>query len=535
MKAPIKDNIVYSPYPDVKIPSCSVYAAMKNFLAVSPDQLAVVDDNTSLTRAQFLVRMKRYAAGFQALGIRPEERVCVHIGNSAENIAALYGLVFAGATVVLAHTSMNEEELCYQLNDADCSLILTEPPYASKILKAKEQLKLEGLYMLGEAAGFVSVSHFRDLDENDFKEVPVPDPKDALIALFYSSGTTGLPKGVEISHHCLVANLHMSRGTLCYEENDVLLAWNPITYASGFMFTIVAACMGSTCVMVDPSIPFEEFVRYSNKFKVTTIASSPTGLQYLLGQMKRTGVRPESICKINVGGTLVTEALAKNVVSVFKDLRCLRNIYGMSESCGVVCSPPADQINFGNIGFPGPMVELKFLDLETGEKLGPNKQGELYFRIPSVMKGYHNMPEKTADFMDSDGWCRSGDIASYDEDGRVYFVDRIKDMIKCLDHQVSPSDLERVLQGHEDVADAAVVGVPHVEYGDMPVAFVVLRNTAGCPEDVAEKLKNFVAGETPYYKHIYGGVFVIDRLPRNVNGKVLKQQLKLLYKEKTSA
>ncbi|KAM7292644.1 putative 4-coumarate--CoA ligase 2 [Ixodes scapularis] len=462
--------------------------------------------------------MKRYAAGFQALGIQPEERVCVHIGNNAENIAVLYGLVFAGATVVLAHTSMNEGELCYQLNDSDCSLILTEPPYASKVLKVKEQLNLKGIYVLGEAAGLVSVSHFRNLDENDFREVPVADPREALISPLLLFRNHGGSQG----------------GTLCYEKNDVLLAWNPITYASGFMFTIVAACMGSTCVMVNPSIPFEEFVRYSNKFQVTTVASSPTGLQYLLGQMKRTGVRPESICKINVGGTLVTEALAKNVVSVFKDLRCLRNIYGLSESCGVVCAPPADQINFGNIGFPGPMVELKFIDLETGEKLGPNKEGELYFRIPSVMKGYHNMPEKTAEFIDSDGWCRSGDIAWYDEDGRVYYVDRIKDMIKCLDHQVSPSDLERVLQSHEDVADAAVVGVPHVQYGDMPVAFVVLRNSSGCPEDVAEKLKDFVAGKTPYYKHIYGGVFIMDRLPRNVNGKVLKQQLKLLYNNKTS-
>ncbi|KAH8027464.1 hypothetical protein HPB51_006017 [Rhipicephalus microplus] len=170
-----------------------------------------------------------------------------------------------------------------------------------------------------------------------------------------------------------------------------------------------------------------------------------------------------------------------------------------------------------------------FIDLETGEKVGPRQYGELYFRIPSVMKGYYKNLELGKEFMDDDGWCRSGDIMYYDEDGRVYFVDRVKDMIKCLDQQVSSMELEDLLQSHPNVADAAVLGVPKTKYGDAPSAFVVLRDAKLASPEMAAELKDLVARKTEKFKHLYGGLLFVDRLPRNPNGKVLKHQLKLMY------
>ncbi|XP_065294084.1 luciferin 4-monooxygenase-like isoform X2 [Dermacentor albipictus] len=479
--------------------------------------------------------MKRYAAGFQAHGLGPADRVAVHLGNSAENLTALFAITFTGASVILCNPILNQEELLFQMSDGGATHIFTNQQLVPKAMAIHSKLRLKGLFVTGEAEGFISVTKFAEIKVEDFHEVPVEDPKKTTVALFYSSGTTGHAKGIEISHYSFVANLHMTGSCLTYEENqnDVLLAWYPLTYASGFLFTIVAACVGSTCVIVSPGISFDEFVYYINKYKVTTLASVPTRLHYYISDMERTGTRLPSVRKLNVGGTVLTRSLADRLRAAFPGLRCLRNLYGMSESCSVLCSPPTDELGAANIGFPAPMVELKVLDLETGKKLGPHQNGELYFRVPSVMSGYYRDPELTAAFMDKDGWCKSGDIAFYDEDGRFYFVDRMKDMIKCLDQQVSSAELESLLQNHESVADAAVVGIPGTEYGDAPAAFVVLNDPAAAPAPTAKQLKDYVAENLEAFKHLYAGVVFVERLPRNINGKVIKQQLKQLYQTTT--
>ncbi|KAH9382449.1 hypothetical protein HPB48_004289 [Haemaphysalis longicornis] len=173
----------------------------------------------------------------------------------------------------------------------------------------------------------------------------------------------------------------------------------------------------------------------------------------------------------------------------------------------------------------------QFLDVDTGKKAGPMQYGEMYFRIASVMKGYYKNPDLTSKFRDAEGWCRSGDVMYYDEDGRVYYVDRLKDIIICLDQQVSSCELESILQSHNTVADAAVVGVPDTRYGDAPAAFVVAKDRARPPNEIATELKHLVAGKTETFKHLYGGVVFIDRLPRNAHGKVLKNKLRHLYKD----
>uniref|UniRef100_A0A023GNQ6 Putative acyl-coa synthetase n=1 Tax=Amblyomma triste TaxID=251400 RepID=A0A023GNQ6_AMBTT len=530
MKATIKDGIVYSPYPKVEIPLCSVYTAMKQFLTDSPDQLAVIDDNLRLTRGEFLSRLRRFAAGFQAHGVGPGDRVCVHIGNSVENLVALFSITFTGASVLLSNPVLNENELLFQVDHADATHILTCSQWAEKVLAVQGKSKVRGLFLMdGDAAGFVSISNFVEINENDFKEVEIADPKDTTVALFYSSGTTGHAKGMEITHYSVVANLHQTMSLVSYDPDDVLLAWYPITYASGFMFTPVAACAGAVCVITSPGLTFDQLVHYVNKYQVTTLASVPTRIYYYVADMLRTGTKLPSVKKVNVGGTVLTRAFAEKIMAAFDGLRSLRNHYGMSESCGVICSPPNGDMASGNVGFPAPMVELKFIDMDTGEKVGPRQYGELYFRIPSVVKGYYKNPELTRQLKDDDGWCRSGDIMYYDEDGRVYFVDRVKDMIKCLDQQVSSVELESLLQSHRSVADAAVVGVEDTRYGDAPAAFVVLRNTSTASTEVAEQLKSLVADQTEKFKHLYGGVVFVDRLPRNANGKVIKLQLKAMY------
>ncbi|XP_075723827.1 uncharacterized protein LOC119167566 [Rhipicephalus microplus] len=269
MKAVIKDGIVYSPHPKVDIPMCSVYKAMKEFLTASPERVALVDDNMCLTRGDFFSQLRRFAAGFQAHGIGLGDRVCVHLDNSVENMIALFSLTFTGASVLLANPVLNENELVFQVDHSDATHILTTAQYATKVSAVKKKTNVKGLFLIGDShPGFVSVSCFAELSDDDFEEVHMDHPKETTIALFYSSGTTGHAKAMEISHYSLVANLHMTKVLVSYQPGDVLLAWYPITYASGFTFIPVAACAGATCVIVQPGLTFDQFVYYVNKYKI---------------------------------------------------------------------------------------------------------------------------------------------------------------------------------------------------------------------------------------------------------------------------
>ncbi|XP_037520506.2 uncharacterized protein LOC119397140 [Rhipicephalus sanguineus] len=312
MKARIEDAVVYSPYPKVDIPICSVYSAISKFLSMRPEKLAVVDEQISLTRGEFLVRMKRYAAGFQAHGLGPEHRVAVHLGNSAENLTALFALTFTGASVILCNPVLNQDELLFQMSDGGASHAFTSSQLAPKVLAVSSKLQLK------------------------------KNHGSALLLVWYDWPR----KRHEISHYSFVANLHMTGSVLTYEEkeNDVLLAWYPLTYASGFLFTIVARASAPPASRDD-----------------TGECADPPSL--LLVRYGADGHGPPSVRKLNVGGTVLTCSLADRLRAAFPGLRCLRNLYGMSESCSVLCSPPTDEISAANIGFPAPMVELKVRNL----------------------------------------------------------------------------------------------------------------------------------------------------------------------------
>ncbi|XP_077545340.1 uncharacterized protein LOC144158363 [Haemaphysalis longicornis] len=540
MKASIKDGVIYSPYPRCDIPPVSIYTAVKTCLENKPEKISVVDDHLCLTRRQFLDRIRRYAVGFQARGIGPGDTVCAYLSNSVENFVAMYGVAFSGATVMLAKTSLTEQELYYQMKDGDATHVLTEAQYAEKVLKVHARLRLQGLFVTGTSDGFESVSGFAELDGRDYEELAVSDPAETVAALAYTSGTTGLPKGVEISHRSFVANLHTSKSHVSTNDEDVLLAWNPITQPSGFLFTMVAACVGSTCVIVSPALRFEQIVDYVDRYKVTTLASFPTRIRQIVGEMRRRGTRLRGVRRINVGGGIISPLLAEAVSGAFEDLLCLRNSYGMTESCGIVCTSPVDAISAGNMGYPATMVEIKVEDPKTGAKLGPNKNGELCYKIPSVMKGYYKKPEATAAFIDEDGWCHSGDLCYYDERGRLYFVERLKEVIRCMDQQIAPAELEdhimTSLRGH--VAEVAVAGVPHSEYGEAAAAYVVLAPSSReklAKEDLIVRIKDAVAGVFAPHKHLHGGVHFVDGFPRTETGKVKRnflRQLSLAQAEK---
>ncbi|KAH7953410.1 hypothetical protein HPB49_007989 [Dermacentor silvarum] len=208
MKARIEDNIIYSPHPSIEIPVCSFYTLARQRLLANPNNLALVNDVVSLTRAEMLAGMERYAVGFRQYGVLPGDKICVHLDNGVENLLAMYGCVLAGAAIVLAKTSLTERELRYEAEDGDCTHVITEEHNTTKVNAAVANLNMKTLFCMGRAAGFVSASQFSKPDENDFHECPIADPRKTLLALCYTSGSTGLPKGAEITHYNLVASFY---------------------------------------------------------------------------------------------------------------------------------------------------------------------------------------------------------------------------------------------------------------------------------------------------------------------------------------
>nr|XP_037280860.1 4-coumarate--CoA ligase 1-like isoform X1 [Rhipicephalus microplus] len=531
MMAPIHDRVVYSPFPSVEIPECSFYTLAKKQLLVNPDKLLLVSDVVSLTRKETLAHMERYAIGFRNNGVAPGHRICIHLDNGVENLVAIYGCILAGAAVVLAKPSLTENQLRYQCEDSQSTHILTEQKYTEKVVITAAALGMKGIFCMGPAPGFISTPKFLNLDERDFSEVPVEKPRDTVLAIIYTSGSTGLPKGTEITHYNYVAAFYCTTQHLPWSSSDILLASSSITHQTGMMFTMWSALGGTISVITPSTLTPLEFMDTSHKYKVTTAFLFPTQLQAVVREMRHLGRRLPTVRRIGTGGSVVPASVAKAAYETFSGLEQLFNLYAMTESCGVLTAHPKSSKcqNSTSVGIPATGVTLKIVDVSTREKLGPHQIGEICFRTPSMVRGYYKRPRESAELFDEDGWCKSGDAGYYDEDGCLYFSERLKQMIKCMGNQVVPSELEELLlrMHPTQIAEVSVVGLNHSDYGEAPAAAVVLTEE-GKKQDLTtfvNDVKTTVSNNLPVHKHLYGGVFIVDCLPKTETAKVNKPAL----------
>ncbi|XP_064487625.1 luciferin 4-monooxygenase-like [Ornithodoros turicata] len=533
MKARIENGVVYSPYPDVSVPDISLYACIKRYIQKHGDNVAAIEGDRQWTFNDILRCIERYAAGYQSIGIAKGDRVCVYLVNSFESLLAVYGIIAAGGVLITAKPSLTHRELLYQLSDSDSTYILTDKENAGKVTEAKDQHKLKALLCMDALPGFKWVQQFKDLPESSFKDVPIENPKEELVGIVYTSGTSGLPKGVLITHYgwvtCIVETIY----SYPFTEEKTMISWSPISHASGILSNLVCFTCGVTCVMVDTAITVGQFVETVNKHKVESAYFFPTRLQAFVNVMEAAGYKTPSIKSIIVGGSVISPSVAQKVLKVF-NLECFKNLYGLTEACGLICATPAHTICYENVGFPASMVQVKIVDVVTKKTLGPGKKGELVAKMPNIMKGYYKKPEATAEVLVDDGWLRTGDYAYYDENGRFCIVDRLKEMIKCLDQQVCPAEIEELLLSHPAVDQATVVGIPNPQYGEAPTAFVVLKPSVQGTKELKGQLNELINRETAIHKHLYGGINFVDRLPMTESGKVRRSILCHLHSKKST-
>src|SRR4029078_2191481 len=312
--------------------------------------------------------------------------------------------------------------------------------------------------------------------------------REDLVALPYSSGTTGLPKGVMLTHHNLVANLCQMEGLCYFYETDTLICVLPLFHIYGLVVVLNMGLYSGATVVLMPRFELESFLKAVQDYDVSlahivppivlSLSKHPIVDNYKLPKLKKfvSGAEP-------LGEELTRACMDRLGCSV-------RQGYGMTETSPVTHSSPAPpkQIKFGSVGVPAPNTECKIIELETGESLGRNQKGEVCVRGPQIMVGYLNNPEATARTIDADGWLHTGDIGYADEDGHFFILDRAKELIKYKGFQVPPAELEAVLLTHPCVADAAVIPCRDDEAGEIPKAFVVLKSEA-----TEDELIDFVA------------------------------------------
>ncbi|XP_040072838.1 4-coumarate--CoA ligase 1-like [Ixodes scapularis] len=526
MAARIVNGVIHSTLADFDVGNSYASQLIEERLKKLSSKIIIVDTHQSLAAHQLLEKIRKYAVGYEKHGVQPGSRVCVYIGNAVEAVAAAFGVIFAGGTLVMATTTYVARELVYTIEDSQCTFLLTDQERASNAAKVAIPSSIKALFCVGSAPGYIDVLQFQEFSDASFTPHVPTDNEEEVVAILYTSGSTGLPKGVETSHKAYCAAFHTFRSAGACTEEDVFLCWNPFTHGTGFSVAMFCMFSGAKTIITDPLIPYKSFLEVLKTHKVSLFIGIAGWMQYIAKEVRKDNARVPRVKKIMMSGSVIPIKLAQEIREIF-DVESLLNIYGMTETFGLMCSSPVGQITFDNSGVPLAGIKIKVIDISSGESLGPFCNGEIVVHTRGVMKGYFGRPEATAEAFSNDGWLRTGDLGYYDAEGRIHVIERLKQMIKCMDNVVTPAELEEILNNHEAVAEAVVVGVPSSTYGEAPTACVVVKDGFEKNlESLATELKELIAAQAAVFKQLYGGVFFMKTLPKSESGKILKQELK---------
>jgi acyl-CoA synthetase (AMP-forming)/AMP-acid ligase II len=349
---------------------------------------------------------------------------------------------------------------------------------------------------------------------------PGPDPA-AVALLPYSSGTTGLPKGVELTHANLVTSVRQVSRGLRVTGRDTMAAVAPFSHIMGFLVTLaVPLCAGATVVTM-PRFDPARLLELLERHRVTVVVGAPPMLRVLTGHPQAAGADLGAVELVVCGGAPLPADLQQALAARLPGAT-VGQAYGLTETTVGVSMPDRDGGSVpGTVGRVMPNTELRVVDPATGRELGAGQPGELLARGPQVMAGYRNRPEATAAMVDPDGWLRTGDLGLVDTGGNVVIVDRLKELIKVRGYQVAPAELETLLGTHPAVAEAAVLRREDPDDGEVPVAVVVPR--PGAEPDAGELLA-WVAERVAPHKRLRGLRFT-DVIPRTPSGKLLRRAL----------
>lgn len=510
-------TLISSPLPDVPIRDISITECLFEGLMRAPDRVALIDGPTGrrLTGAELMDQIRRLAGGLTERGMGAGHVVALMAPNVPDFAVVFHGVAFAGGTITTLNPTYTAAEVKHQLLDARAELLITVPDFLPQAVAGAEGTGVRMIAVIGEAEGYASLQDL--MGHRQEEQVPV-DLTRHVVVLPYSSGTTGLPKGVMLSHRNLVVNVDQGLAVIRIDPGETMVAFLPFFHIYGMNVLMNTHLVAGASLVTMPRFDLAAFLRHVQDHRVRMVMAVPP---VTLAMAKHPMVDDYDLSSLEIFVSAAAPLGAELSEACTERLKA-RTIqgYGMTELSPVSHFSNERHAKPGAVGITVPNTICKVVDIETGEALPLGQEGELCIKGPQVMLGYLNNPEATARTIDAEGWLHTGDLAEFDADGQLFIKDRLKELIKVKGFQVAPAEVEAVLQSCPGVLDAAVIGVPDDEAGEVPVAFVVRKGDVQ-----AEDIAAFLRGQLASYKQP-ARIEFIDAVPKSASGKILRRVLK---------
>ncbi|EXJ71203.1 uncharacterized protein A1O5_06197 [Cladophialophora psammophila CBS 110553] len=536
-----------SRYPDIEYPTDLTvwewafddarYSPLFNF---PPNEIAGFTNAATQERLDFL-QVKEHAthlctALVKRYGLQETDTVSLFSQNTIWYPVAMFAVLRAGGRVNGASPAYNPDEMTGALKTAETKYIMTVPGSIKVALAAAKEARIpnERIFLLeGELEGYTTMKQLLEIGESYGKDgqspayrIPKGRTNDVCGFLNFSSGTTGLPKAVMLSHKNVISQCQQLKD-VAGPEKKRFLASLPLFHISGLVRFINWPIAGNDeCVML-PQFTMEAFLKAIVKYQITDLTLVPSIVIRLVRDPIVNDYDISCVKRIACGAA----PLGQEVIQLLEKKMPwtgFRQSYGMTESCCCLTTHPPEFYSYeyaNNGGMLLGSTRVKVIDVDTGKERGPNEIGEILASGPQIAMGYLANPRESAETFGADGFLHTGDIGSIDDQGFIHIVDRIKEMIKVKGQQVAPAELEHLLLGHPDVDDCAVLGVPDDYSAERPKAYVVLKRTVEPSDGVGRKLIQYVKERRVRYKWVKEIEFIAE-IPKSPSSKILRRVLR---------
>ncbi|CAJ0751326.1 23137_t:CDS:2 [Entrophospora sp. SA101] len=529
--------IFKSKLPDLKIPYVDVYHHVTSNPNSIPDTKPIFIDgltNEKITFGEFKSYTRKVASGLKSIGFKPGEVLAIVSLNHIHYPIALFGVIASGGIVTLANSGYKAHELTHQLSDSRASVIIAHPLLLPTVLEAAKNVKIptSRIFVFDEKEDLENgikpfTSLYKDDDDSAIIHYTTEEKvKSTTAYLCYSSGTTGRQKGVETTHYNMIANLEQVYHFEKFTPDLVFLGILPLFHIYALNITLHQVAYSGASAILLSKFDINSFCQTIQDYKINLGYIVPPILLQLVKNPVVDKYDLSSLKFIVSGAAPLSKELSKMFNDKFKKIP-LKQGYGLTETTPVLTLGKTDDVVIGSSGIIIANVEIKFID-ENGKELGVNEEGEICARGPNIMKGYLNNEKATKECMDKDGFFHTGDLGYIDENGNVFLVDRVKELIKYKGHQVAPAELESVLLSNPIISDAGVVGIySEQDATELPVAYVELVNPAASDhQQIKKSIQDYVAEKVAHHMRLRGGVYIIDKIPKSASGKILRKDLR---------